>query len=94
MHASTNSTGPKSVCRLLLPWKFCTIIIAINVINLFLRCCQCMLPLIYIMLALFVELFKDCLSRFLLGVMERDVPGVDSALQISTQATAASCYHA
>ena len=48
-----------AVRRLLLPWKFCTVIIAITVINLFLRCCQCTQPLIYVMLALFVELFKD-----------------------------------
>ena len=80
-----------AVRRLLLPWKFCTVIIAITVINLFLRCCQCTQPLIYVMLALFVELFKDFLSRLLPCVMEHDVPVVDSALQISTRATAVSC---
>ena len=38
MRASTNSSGPKSVRRLLLPWKFYTVIIAITFINLSLRC--------------------------------------------------------
>ena len=33
-----NSSGPKSVRRLLQPWKFYTVIIAITFINLFLRC--------------------------------------------------------
>ena len=34
------------------------------------------------MLALFLELFKDFLSRLLPGAMEHDVPGVNSALPI------------
>ena len=33
-----NSSGPKSVRRLLQPWKFYTVIIAITFINLLLQC--------------------------------------------------------